>query len=491
MLERYIEKCVIRQVYLCEQLYEKESMLIDRLAEQLDVCPATIINDIDKILLLLKERIATATHEKHTYQVVFTAGSSLSELTQTIYQGSYFLQVLYQFLIGERSWQKISEEVFISLSKVYTIRTDLWRFFEEMGYLNEEQEEVEIPEKDFRYLLLAVMNYLGKRPEKNQSFIEQACEELIQFVEQRFFLRSYPEDERQIIHLGIRIGLARSRRAPICFASRDKEMARQTPLFQLLQQGLKELVVSLCSNEDEEFYIYSLFNSRKYQCNNLELLQRDFEVVYRNHIHRCPEMLELTHLLQNRLGISEKNHLLFEKALLPFLRSAWGDMQIFQTDRLFFLYPSEREMFDQIMESLGLWANQNQQMIRWNDNLVRKLTILLSLLPDAEKTEHLEVYIVAPSDFKYLYYRQQLEEMLDEHFTISNMIYHQLTDVVDDVFFCTKRMILCDASLYQETLQTKNTKIYPVTFSTVSSVILAINQTLYQRVEEIFATKSN
>ncbi len=110
-------------------------------------------------------------------------------------------------------------------------------------------------------------------------------------------------------------------------------------------------------------------------------------------------------------------------------------MQIFQTDRLFFLYPSEREMFDQIMESLGLWANQNQQMIRWNDNLVRKLTILLSLLPDAEKTEHLEVYIVAPSDFKYLYYRQQLEEMLDEHFTISNMIYHQLTDVVDDVFF--------------------------------------------------------
>ena len=73
-------------------------------------------------------------------------------------------------------------------------------------------------------------------------------------MEQRFFLRSYPEDERQIIHLGIHIGLARSRIAPICFASRDKKMARQTPLFQLLQQGLKELVVSLCSNEDEEFY---------------------------------------------------------------------------------------------------------------------------------------------------------------------------------------------------------------------------------------------
>jgi hypothetical protein len=490
MLERYIEKCVIRQVYLCEQLYEKNSVSIDHVAEQLDVCPATIINDIEKILLLLNKGIISATHEKHSYQVVFATGYSLSELTQIIYQGSYFLQVLYQFLRAERSWQKIAEEAFISVSKVYTIRTDLWGFFEEMDYLDEEQNEVIIPEKDFRYLLLAVMHYLGKSAEKNQPCIEQACEELIQYVEQRFFLRSYPEDERRKIQLGIRIGLARGRKAPIHFLAKEKERAQRTPLFQLLHQGLTALDVSLCCSEDEQFYIYSLFNSRKYQCNNLELLHRDFEVVYHNHIHRCPEMLELSRLLKSRLNISDSNHLLFEQALLPFLRSAWADMQIFQTERLFFLYPSQREQFDQVREILMGWAQQNQQSIRWNDNLVRKLTVLLSLLPDAEKSEHLEVYIVAPSDFKYLYYRQQLEERLDEHFTLSNMIYHQLNEVVDDVFFCTKRMIVCDASLYQEGLQTENTKIYPVTFSTLASVILTINQSLYQQAEEPFPTRN-
>ena len=171
MLERYIEKCVIRQVYLCEQLYEKESVLIDRLAEQLDVCPATIINDIDKILLLLKNALLPPLTRSIHITWFFTAGSSLSELTQTIYQGSYFLQVLYQFFDWREKLAKISEEVFISLSKVYTIRTDLWRFFEEMGYLNEEQEEVEIPEKDFRYLLLAVMNYLGENVLKKISLL--------------------------------------------------------------------------------------------------------------------------------------------------------------------------------------------------------------------------------------------------------------------------------------------------------------------------------
>lgn len=62
---------------------------------------------------------------------------------------------------------KISEEVFISIKQGLYHSDRLMEIFEEMGYLNEEQEEVEIPEKDFRYLLLAVMNYLGKRPEKS------------------------------------------------------------------------------------------------------------------------------------------------------------------------------------------------------------------------------------------------------------------------------------------------------------------------------------
>ena len=164
MLERYIEKCVIRQVYLCEQLYEKESVLIDRLAEQLDVCPATIINDIDKILLLLKERIATATHEKHTYQVVLLPDLPYQSLLKPFIKDPIFTSSLSIF-----DWREVGKNIgrgvyFIKQGLYHSDR--LMEIFEEMGYLNEEQEEVEIPEKDFRYLLLAVMNYLGKRPEK-------------------------------------------------------------------------------------------------------------------------------------------------------------------------------------------------------------------------------------------------------------------------------------------------------------------------------------
>ena len=96
MLERYIEKCVIRQVYLCEQLYEKESVLIDRLAEQLDVCPATIINDIDKILLLLKNALlpplTRSIHIKWFYCRIFLIRAYSNHLSRIL-----FLQVLYQF----------------------------------------------------------------------------------------------------------------------------------------------------------------------------------------------------------------------------------------------------------------------------------------------------------------------------------------------------------------------------------------------------------
>ncbi|HFM9062740.1 TPA: DNA-binding protein, partial [Enterococcus faecium] len=85
-------------------------------------------------------------------------------------------------------------------------------------------------------------------------------------------------------------------------------------------------------------------------------------------------------------------------------------------------------------------------------------------------------FIVAPSDFRYLYYRQQLEDILGEHFSISNIICKQLREIVDDTFFCTQRIILCDSSLYQEGLGSEKTIIYPITFQTIHTVIDQLNK---------------
>lgn len=49
MLERYIEKNIFRQVYLCQQLYQKKKIALHTMAERLNVCTITITNDAEII----------------------------------------------------------------------------------------------------------------------------------------------------------------------------------------------------------------------------------------------------------------------------------------------------------------------------------------------------------------------------------------------------------------------------------------------------------
>ncbi len=63
------------------------------------------------------------------------------------------------------------------------------------------------------------------------------------------------------------------------------------------------------------------------------------------------------------------------------------------------------------------------------------MTLTLNLLRRNTFDEKIELYIVASSDFNFLYYRKQLEALLDDHFLISTMIYNTLNEVVDDTFF--------------------------------------------------------
>ncbi|MBO1305243.1 helix-turn-helix domain-containing protein [Enterococcus sp. 669A] len=475
MLENYLEKNIFRQVYLCEQLYENRTIRLHELAEQLQVSSITIANDLEAIIELLEPHIVSTAKGRNCCTVVFDPDCSSLSLTQLIYQRSYFLRILGLYLAGERHWGTMAEASFISLSKVYHLRSSLRSFFDDLHYLQPDGT-LQIPEKDYRYLLLSVVHYTNQTDlvQMNQP-ISQAGNKLIEYVEGRFFSRCYPIEEKQLILLGVAIGLQRAKTNPIFFTEKEKAEARRTPLFQLIKRGLKQLSFSLCHDENEEFYLYSLFNSRNYLCNNLELLQKDFEVVYQNHVQYNPLVLQLSQRLTAALCLSESNQLLFEKAFLPFIRSTWADMQLFQPEKICVLSRQQKPLYAQVRQLLDQWKKDNQLTIRWDDNLVRRLTINLSLL-NQQPAKKIEVFIVAPSDFKYLYYHQQLEELLGEHFNISSMICNHLNEVVDDTFFCTKRVILCDSSLYQEDVGSDNTLIYSINCHTIAEVVAQLNQ---------------
>ncbi len=476
MLERYIEKNIFRQVYLCQQLYQKKEVFLKSMAERLDVCSITINNDLDALKESFEQEILTFERTRNSCKISFDPAFSLLELSQRIYRRSDFLRVLNDFLVGNTHWTEIAEKEFLSTSKIYQIRTNIFSFAKELGYLDS-NNAIQVPEKDLRYLLLAISRATGDRSAiPFNKMIAAGAEELIDYVESHFFARDYPKSEREIIVLGTQLSSQRARQFPIIFSEDEKKTARQTPLFGLIQAGIKNLQSSICVNEDELFFIYSLFNARNYLCNNLELLQKDFEVVYQNHIQRYPEIEELLQQFHFSLNIPLENELLLKKAFLPFIRSAWANMQLFQPDLIYLLDEEQKELYQTVQTILIDWSTRYRPNIHWNDNFIRKMTLTLDLLRKNTFDEKIELYIVAPTDFNFLYYRKQLENLLDDHFTISNMIYNTLSEVVDDVFFCSKRIIVCDTALYQADLGSENTLIYPVSLQTINNTCYEINE---------------
>lgn len=479
MLEKYIEKNIFRQIYLCQQLYQKKEITLQDMAERLNVCTITISNDLDLLEESFESEITSFEKSRSSCRASFDPSYSLLELTQRIYRRSDFLRVLNDFLKGDTHWSEIAEKEFLSTSKIYQIRATIFSFADELGYLLP-NHQIQFPEKDLRCLLLTIARYTGDCSAiPFNKLVASSAEKLIDYVEKHFFARDYPLDEREMIVLGIQLSSQRARHAPIAFSNEEKESAEQTPLFRLLREGLKTLEFAVCANEHELFFIYSLFNARNYLCNNLELLKKDFEVVYQNHIQRYPEIEKLLRELRTSLNISLENELLFKKAFLPFIRSTWADMQLFQPDLLYLIDKDQQSFYQAIQTVLKKWSAASQASIRWNDNLVRKLTVTLELLRKNNFAEKTELYIVAPSDFNFLYYRKRIEALLDDHFLISYMIYNTLNEVVDDVFFCSKRLIVCDTALYQKGLGSENTLIFPVSLKTIDKTCFEINRIVH------------
>lgn len=136
---------------------------------------------------ILHQQIISVEKSRSSFTVAFDSSFSRLALTQLIYQRSDFFNVLGHYLSGEHNWSNIADTTFISLSKVYNLRNELINFFKQMQYLNADGH-FEIPEKDYRSLLLTII-YETNRTELiqlNKSII-QSGQQLIDYVEKHFF----------------------------------------------------------------------------------------------------------------------------------------------------------------------------------------------------------------------------------------------------------------------------------------------------------------
>ena len=272
MIEKYIERNILREVYLCEQLFEFQEISITKTAKLLGVTTPTLLKDLAKLVNSLEYCIQEHKRERFVYKIIFKKGIALSELTQFLYAQSYFFKFLNYYFQGNFTSVEIANLEYISLSKVYMSKKILLDFFKENNYLK--YKEVVIPEFDTRNILLALVRYINwEGYERKEPEIIQASLQLIDHVETHFFKRRYSDDEKFLIIRGIEIALGR-KDIPLHFSSTDKKAAESKSLFQLVRQGLKKQNEVFDLQKDDVYYIFYLFNSRNYTNKNMDLLKK-------------------------------------------------------------------------------------------------------------------------------------------------------------------------------------------------------------------------
>ena len=98
MIEEYIEKNILRQLFLCGQFYVNKEVNLEKLSYLLHVCKTTLLNDINNIKKEFEEQIAYTHREKDRYTLYFSEHIPRCKIMQQLSQNSLFLKTCLLYL---------------------------------------------------------------------------------------------------------------------------------------------------------------------------------------------------------------------------------------------------------------------------------------------------------------------------------------------------------------------------------------------------------
>ena len=122
MIDNFIEKDIIRRVKITYVLYECRPVKIGELAENMNASFNTIKKDCQKIASKLEDDIVSYSISRSELSFQFKQDTSCYELVRKLYADSPFLKVCYRYLLGKNNYTAISEEEFISVTKVFNLK---------------------------------------------------------------------------------------------------------------------------------------------------------------------------------------------------------------------------------------------------------------------------------------------------------------------------------------------------------------------------------
>lgn len=460
MINKYIEKDIVRQVKITEYLLELKQIDTQKLANLLKVSRMTIKRDIEKILLL-DHRIKLVDEKLGYITVNFWPEATRYELIQKLYEQSYFLRICALYLQGERNYLKISEKEHISVAKVFSVKKKVEEFFKETGVMTEEGQFVK---DEFKYRLIILTIWM------RFDFLKNVIDRRIFISAQKIvnqimsiFLNELNNREKYFLTLNVYLSLKRNEKK-LEFPERAKYIHREE-----IYKKIENLLIPYHLNNDEISYLTIMYNLLNHNLTNYDYLEMDYYQLRKKSIHKIPELIELIQQFESIFQRELSKDILFEKSLLRFLVSIFYNRSMLLVEKNYFIEESQKKLCKQVETLMIDWSQKNNYTIFLNQNSIENFCLQVKdLLLRNDMTKIWHIFIVAENEFSHIMYREWINRRLNiEKIVIDQSLYYSLAQLpvyIDN----ESSIIICERSLTNFPFdEYQGVKLFPISLFSV------------------------
>lgn len=471
MIEHYLEKNLLRQLFLCGQFYVNKEVDLPTTATLLHVCQTTLLNDIKSLSRELSDQIIYQSKEKETYSLYFAPTTSRFQLMQRLSRPSLFLKTCLLYLEDEPDYIQLTELEFVSVSKAYALKKQVLDYFQACD-IAIEHHSPHFTDIERRLVLLNVSYRTGTLPDLSlPCSFDVRAQEFIQAVTKKSG-RIYDRDTQEILQTGFLISLFYQKDAPLSIDPSFIDEIKKRPIYHFVLAAWEESPFKQFFQPNEFYFILILFNLCDYGFDSYEAIEEDFAQLHQVFIENNPETKQLIQQFEQHFDHPFLGNKAFERALIRILRSAWKNYQLFLPEKFHLLTDEQRELFEEVKRIVSDWSHALPYQLKINPNCLRSFVIELTGILRLDK-QKLTVRIVTNSDIKYLIYREALEAVTTCDISVEPMIYKQLSKEALDFVAASSNRLLCERTLYTPVALSME-HVIPISVETVEQAIILL-----------------
>lgn len=448
MIEKYIEKEIMRQVKLVEYLYEYKKLSIVDLATRLDVSYNTVKRDIQSLTIHLKEYIEQFEFAKTHVSIYFYSTYTRYDLILKLYDHSKVLNVCLNYLNGDDDYLLIVKNEYVSPSKAFQLKKRVENYLTAIGIWNEHGEWVE-DEYTFRLVTLTVLS----RKILTDRYLDIEKLNVAKETVEKIFLHlsnmhTRNKREHTFLSLGVYLTVTRFQEHPLPSVPEAVHL-KESLAFRVIKQQLKRYFKEIHLNDDEFLFLTILYKNMPLDTDTYVNTELNYQYERKHVIENHPTIESLIFKFEEEFHNHLFYQIMFERPFIFFCYSMFHNAQNFILYRHYYLNEQQLHLRDSVKKVLYEWKREvcpeapfifNDLAIEW---FVSQVSFSLTLKGKQKRV----FFIVAENEESHIIYRESLKYWINLDY---NMIDSHLYYSLDQLSLYSDKnphVIICERSI--------------------------------------------